>query len=47
MSAARTTKKWIVKTPYKGDPKREDLEIIEEQLPPLKDGGNFFSKSII
>ena len=35
----RTTKKWVVKSSYKGDPKREDLEIVEEELPPLKDGG--------
>ncbi len=39
--SAYTTKKWVVKTPYKGQPKREDLEIVEEQLPPVKDGGTY------
>ena len=33
------TKKWILRKPFEGIPKREDLEIVEEELPPLKDGG--------
>ena len=32
-------RKWLLKKSYEGTPKREDLEIIEEELPPLKDGG--------
>ena len=34
-----TTRKWIVRKSYKGTPKRDDLEIVEETLPPRKDGG--------
>ena len=33
------TKKWVLRKPFQGLPKREDLEIVEEELPPLKDGG--------
>ena len=33
------TRKWVVKQVFQGMPKKEDFEIIEEQLPPLKDGG--------
>ena len=32
-------RKWILKSHFSGLPKREDLEIVEEELPPLKDGG--------
>ena len=32
-------RKWILKSHFIGSPKREDLEIVEEELPPLKDGG--------
>lgn len=32
-------RKWLLKKNYEGTPKREDLEIVEEELPPLKDGG--------
>lgn len=32
-------KKWVVKNSFVGFPKREDVEIIEQQLTPLKDGG--------
>ena len=42
MSVVRSgvkAKKWVVKWPFSGYPKREDLEIVEEELPPLKDGG--------
>ena len=35
----RVTRKWVVKNSFKGAPKREDLEIVEEELLPLKDGG--------
>ena len=29
----------MLKSHFSGLPKREDLEIVEEELPPLKDGG--------
>ena len=32
-------RKWIIKNHFSGMPKREDLYIVEEELPPLKDGG--------
>ena len=32
-------KKWVVKNSFVGFPKHEDVEIIEQQLTPLKDGG--------
>ena len=32
-------RKYILKSHFSGMPKREDLEIVEETLPPLKDGG--------
>ena len=32
-------KKYILKSHFQSLPKREDLEIVEEELPPLKDGG--------
>ena len=33
------TRKWVLKNTFQGMPKKEDFEIIEEQLLPLKDGG--------
>ena len=38
MSAIKA-KTWVVKKSFEGFPKRDDLEIVEEELPPLKDGG--------
>ena len=32
-------RKWVVRSHFDGQPKREDLEIVEEELPPIKDGG--------
>ena len=32
-------RKWVLRSHFSGLPKREDLEIVEEELPPLKDGG--------
>ena len=32
-------RKWVLKSHFCGMPKREDLDIVEEELPPLKDGG--------
>ena len=37
-------RKWVLRSHFSGLPKREDLEIVEEELPPLKDGRE--SKSI-
>jgi hypothetical protein len=33
------TRKWIVTKMFEGLPKRSDFEIVEEELPPLNDGG--------
>lgn len=32
-------RRYVIKSLFDGLPKREDLEIVEETLPPLKDGG--------
>ena len=32
-------RKYVLRSHFSGVPKREDLEIVEEELPPLKDGG--------
>ena len=32
-------RKWVLRSHFVGQPKREDLEIVEEELPPIKDGG--------
>ena len=32
-------RKWVLRSHFSGMPKREDLEIVEEELPPIKDGG--------
>jgi hypothetical protein len=32
-------RKYVVRSKFDGMPKREDLEVVEETLPPLKDGG--------
>ena len=34
-------RKWILKSHFCGAPKREDLEIVEVELPAIKDGGQF------
>ncbi len=48
-------RRWVLKSHFSGMPKREDLDLVEEELPPLKDGGYlllfnliiFFNKAII
>ena len=35
----RMSRKWILKVPYTGPPKREYYDIVEEKLPALQDGG--------
>ncbi len=37
--AAVKRRKYVIKSYFDGLPKREDLELVEETLPPLKDGG--------
>ena len=32
-------RRWVLRSHFVGQPKREDLEIVEEELPPIKDGG--------
>ena len=41
MSKDIKCRKWTLKSHFSGLPKREDLEIVEEQLPELKDGGKW------
>ena len=36
---ATKARKYVLRSHFSGLPKREDLEIVEETLPPLKDGG--------
>ena len=33
-------KKWVLKQHFVGEPKEEDLQLEEEELPALQDGGN-------
>ena len=40
-------KRWILRKSFQGLPKREDLEIVEEELPPLKDGGYMKRNSLV
>ena len=37
--AATKCRRWVLKTRSVGIPKQSDFEIVEEELPPLKDGG--------
>jgi prostaglandin reductase 1 len=37
-SSSNKTRKWTIKKKFEGSPKRDDFEIVEEELPPLKDG---------
>ena len=39
MSESVKSRKYTLKSHFSGLPKREDLEIVEEELPQLKDGG--------
>ena len=32
-------RRYVLRSQFSGMPKREDLELVEEELPPLKDGG--------
>ena len=35
------TKKFILSKHFKGEPKSSDVKLIEEELPPIKDGGQY------
>ena len=35
-------RKYVLRSHFSGLPKREDLEIVEEELPALKDGGQTY-----
>ena len=37
--ASVTARKYVLRAHFSGLPRREDVEIVEEKLPPLKDGG--------
>ena len=37
-----TAKKFILEKHFKGEPKRSDLKLVEEELPTLQDGGTIF-----
>jgi NADPH-dependent curcumin reductase CurA len=32
-------KRWVYAHAFKGEPKVSDFELVEEDIPPLKDGG--------
>lgn len=34
-------KKYVIRKPFDGFPKPDDLELVEEELPALKDGGKY------
>ena len=40
-------RKWVLRSHFSGLPKKEDLEIVEEELPPLKDGGINLRKTVL
>ena len=37
-------RKYVLRSQFSGPAKREDLELVEEELPPLKDGGTYRHK---
>jgi hypothetical protein len=41
------TKKFILATHFVGEPKAEDFTLVEEELPPLEEGGNIIKNKII
>lgn len=36
-----TAKKYVITQYFKGEPKRSDLTLVEEELPALNDGGKY------
>ena len=41
---SRINKKFVLASHFQGEPKLSDIQLIEEQLPELKDGGQFILK---
>ena len=41
------TKKFILAKHFVGEPKADDLTLVEEELPPLQEGGKIIKKKII
>lgn len=35
-------KKYILVKHFNGEPKPEEFKIVEEELPPIKDGGDYY-----
>lgn len=44
---AQICRKWIKRDKFVGFPKRDDLEIVEESLPPLENGGKERKENIM
>ena len=40
-------KKFIIAKHFEGEPKPSDLKLVEEELPPIKDGGKFFLFTVL
>ena len=40
------SRKWTLNSHFVGLPKREDMEIVEEELPALQDGGKLFQSCL-
>ena len=38
-TSATKAKKWVLVKPFEGEPKDSDLQLTEEDLPEVKDGG--------
>lgn len=36
------SKKFVLAKHFDGPPKESDLQLVEEELPPIKDGGNIY-----
>nr|CAD7423225.1 unnamed protein product [Timema monikensis] len=41
------SKKIVIAKQFDGEPKESDFEIIEEELPPLKDGGKWYIRNML
>lgn len=36
-------RKYVIAKHFKGEPAESDLKLVEEELPPIKDGGESFN----
>lgn len=45
-SFSKKAQKYVLTQQFKGDPKKEDFKIVEEEIPDLKDGGKSLSYNI-